>query len=115
VLAGATAAAGGIAAVVLARHRSRQRLELLAFLALALGSLLLLLHITSYRVIIAGGGAFLQGRYVLPAIGIAGLVAGLLVARVPARWRGAACGALLAGLLVLQVLSLATIARQYYT
>jgi 4-amino-4-deoxy-L-arabinose transferase-like glycosyltransferase len=114
-LAWLTATAGCLAAVVLIRNHIRRRIELLAFFALALGSLLLLLHITSYRSIITGGGPFLQGRYLLPVIGLAGLVAGLLVARVPGRWRGAACGGLVAGLLVLQVLSLATVARQYFT
>jgi len=43
-----------------------------------------------------------------------GLAVSLILIRLPARWRGQACAAVVAGLIVLQVLSLATVAQAYY-
>ena len=106
-------AVGG--AAVLATLRGRLRIELIAFFALASVSLLAGLHLTEYRSIIAGNGPVIQGRYALPLIGLFGLAVALLLTRLPVRWRGVACGSIVAGLIVLQVLALATIARAYYT
>jgi 4-amino-4-deoxy-L-arabinose transferase-like glycosyltransferase len=97
------------------RVRGRRNLSLLAFFALALVGLLGLLHVTDYRAILASGFALFQGRYVLPVIGLFGLVVAFVVSRLPAPLRAPVCGAVLAGLLVLQVLSLGTVAETYYT
>jgi 4-amino-4-deoxy-L-arabinose transferase-like glycosyltransferase len=102
------------AALVPAMKRAR-RLPWIAFFGLALLSLLFGLHLTEYRALIGGQGSLLQGRYLLPMIGLFGATVGLIVLRTPIRWRGVTAGALLAGLLVLQVLSLATVAKAYYT
>jgi Predicted membrane protein (DUF2142) len=114
-LTGFTAIVVVASAAVVARLRDRPQLALLAFFGLALATLLLGLQLTDYRSIIAGDGALLQGRYLLPVIGLFGLAVALIVSRLPARWRGPACGALLAGMLLLQVLALATVAQRYYT
>lgn len=106
------AVAGG---VLLAALRAARRPALLAFFGLTLLTLLFGLHLTAYRSIVGGQGALLQGRYLLPVIGLLGLAVALVVRRVPPRWRGVAAGAVLAGLLLLQVLSLATVAKVYYT
>jgi 4-amino-4-deoxy-L-arabinose transferase-like glycosyltransferase len=111
VSAALTLGAGAVVATTRAPHRFAR----LSFFAVALLALLAGLHLTDYRAIIAGQGALLQGRYLLPVIGLFGLAAAVVTTRIPARWRGAACGAALAGLLLLQVLSLATVARAYYT
>jgi 4-amino-4-deoxy-L-arabinose transferase-like glycosyltransferase len=103
------------ALALLARFRDRLRLELADFFALALVALLGLLHVSDYRSIIAGDGPLVQGRYLLPLVALLGLAVGLLLSRLPARWRPAAGGIVLAALLVLQVLALGTIARTYYT
>lgn len=102
------------AVVLAARIRGRVQLGLLAFYALALLSLLVLIHITDYRSLIAQQGTAIQGRYLLPLMPLFGLAVGLILVRLPARWRGPACSAVVAGLIVLQVLSLATVARAYY-
>jgi 4-amino-4-deoxy-L-arabinose transferase-like glycosyltransferase len=103
------------AVVLLARLRDRLRLSLAAFFALALGGLLALLHVLDYKQIIATGFPLLQGRYLLPVVALFGLAVGFLVGRLPRRMRAPACGALLAALLVLQVLALGTVARMFYT
>lgn len=109
--------AAGLIAVctigLLARPRPR-RLSLATFLALTLVCLLGLLHITEYRTVIAGGGQFLQARYLLPAVGLLGLAIGLIVSRVPAGARAGVCGLVLTVLLGAQALSLTSIVHAYY-
>jgi len=110
-LVGAVAIA---AAALLSRLRDPRKLALLGFFALTLVALLGLLHITEYRVLISGGGQFLQGRYLLPVIGVLGLAFGLIVSAIPRPARAPSCALLLTGLLAFQVISLATIVQGYY-
>ena len=63
---------------------------------------------------IAGSSTFLQGRYLLPLIGVMGLAASLLVNAAPRRLRAPACGLVLTTLLALQVVSLASVLGAYY-
>jgi hypothetical protein len=100
---------------LVARLRGRRQLALLGFFALTLVALLGLLHITEYRTLIAGGGQFLQGRYLLPVIGLLGLAVGLIVVRTPRRARVWVSSVALVTLLAVQVISLATIVQAYYT
>jgi 4-amino-4-deoxy-L-arabinose transferase-like glycosyltransferase len=100
--------------LLLTRLRNRRHLVLLAFFALTLVALLGLLHITEYRSIIAAKGPVLQGRYLLPAVGLLGLAVGLIVARMPIRARPSATGLVLVGLFLMQTISLASIIRGYY-
>ncbi|MGI8506449.1 MAG: hypothetical protein ACR2MK_06515, partial [Solirubrobacteraceae bacterium] len=102
------------AAALLARIRNPLSWALISFLGLALVALLAGLHLTDYRSLIADRGPLLQGRYLLPAIGLFGLATGFLIAHLPARGRAPACGLVLAGLLVVQVLSLSSVLRAYY-
>jgi 4-amino-4-deoxy-L-arabinose transferase-like glycosyltransferase len=105
--------AAGSAAVV-ARFRDRTRWLLAAFFALGLLAMLVGLHETDYRSIITNNITLLQGRYLLPFAGLFGLAVGLLVSRIPARLRAPACGAVVAAMLLLQILALATVAQRYY-
>jgi 4-amino-4-deoxy-L-arabinose transferase-like glycosyltransferase len=112
------AIAGGavaVAAGVITALRGRLRhVPLLSFLGLALVGLLGLLHISEYRVILANGGQFNQGRYLLPIIGLLGLAVALIISAVPRRLRAAACGLSVVALLLLQVISLTLVAKAYY-
>jgi 4-amino-4-deoxy-L-arabinose transferase-like glycosyltransferase len=110
-----TAAVGIRAAGLVVRFRDRVRLSVLVFFALALVSLLAGLHWEEFQSIIQGQGAILQGRYLLPLVGLFGLAVSLVISRLPRRWQGAACGSVLAGLLLVQVVALATVAGRYYT
>jgi 4-amino-4-deoxy-L-arabinose transferase-like glycosyltransferase len=96
------------------RLRQSRHLALLAFFALMLIALLGLLHITDYRSIIAGQGPIVQGRYLLPLVGLAGLAVGLIVARLAPRMRPLASGAVLTAMLATQAISLATVVHAYY-
>jgi hypothetical protein len=106
-------AAAGVA--LLTRVRGRLAWALIGYLAIAGLSLLVLLHVSDYRSIIAGRGQLIQGRYLLPAAGLAGLATALVVTRLPPRLRGSACAVLLAGLALLQLLALSGVATRYYT
>jgi 4-amino-4-deoxy-L-arabinose transferase-like glycosyltransferase len=108
-------AAIAIAAVgLLTRLRERRHLALLGFFAATVVALLGLLHITEYRVLIAGQGQFLQGRYLLPIVSLLGVAVGLIIGAIPPRLRSPACGLTLTGLLAFQAISLAVIVRAYY-
>jgi hypothetical protein len=85
-----------------------------AFLATAALVLLAGLHWTEYRTLAGGAGPFNQGRYLLPLLPLGGAAVAALVSLVPAGRRGAAAGALLGGLAVLQVASLAITAGRFY-
>ena len=112
----AVAAAGlGLGSIaLLTRLRDRRHLALLAFFAVTLLALLVVLHVTEYRALIAGGGPFLQGRYLLPVVSLLGLAVGLVIARAPIRIRPSACALALTALLVIQVISLSTELHAYY-
>jgi 4-amino-4-deoxy-L-arabinose transferase-like glycosyltransferase len=103
------------AAAIVVRFRNRLRLALVAFFGLAFVALLGGLHVTDYRAIIAGQPAVIQGRYLLPVLPLFGLAVGLVVTRVPLRWRSPVTGGILAALLLVQVLALSTVAGGYYT
>jgi hypothetical protein len=60
------------------------------------------------------GAPFTQGRYLFPLAALAGLVAAQATMVVPRRLRGATAGALLGGLLVLQVGCLLLVATRFY-
>lgn len=114
-VAAVSAAALGLGCIgLLTRLRERRHLALLAFFALTLLALLVVLHVTEYRALIAGGGQFMQGRYLLPVVSLFGLAVGLVIARVPARIRPSACALALTVLLVMQVISLSTELHAYY-
>jgi len=105
----------GLAALwFMAKLRGRTALWLIAFFALALVVLVGGLHFTEYRSIINGQGHILQGRYLLPVIGLLGLAFALVISRVPARWRPGACMGVLILLLCLQLLSMSAVVKAYY-
>jgi hypothetical protein len=105
----------GLAALwFVAKLRSPTALWLLGFLAIALIALLVGLHVTEYRTVINAQPPVLQGRYLLPVIGLFGLAVGLVVSRLPERIRPGACAAVLLLLLALQALSMSAVIKAFY-
>jgi 4-amino-4-deoxy-L-arabinose transferase-like glycosyltransferase len=105
----------GLAALwFVAKLRNRTALWLLGFLAIALIALVGGLHWIDYRAVINGQGPLLQGRYLLPVIGLFGLAVGLVVSRLPEPFRPVACGAVLLLLLSLQALSMSAVIKAFY-
>jgi hypothetical protein len=114
-LAGFMSVVAIASAAIIATFRDRLRWGLVAFFAVALAALLFGLHLTEYRALIGGQGPILQGRYLLPVLGLLGLAVAFVVGRLPASWRAPTCGALIAGMLILQVVALGAIGARYYT
>jgi 4-amino-4-deoxy-L-arabinose transferase-like glycosyltransferase len=114
--AAAIAGAGvGIAAVgLLSRLHIRKHLALLGFFALTLLALLVLLHASDYLSLINGDGQLVQGRYLLPVVGLLGLAVGLIVRAIPRPARPSACGLVITVLLAVQTISLAAVVQAYY-
>jgi len=105
-------AAGAIAAV--ARGRLALDRVAIAFFALAGVALVAGLHWAEYRQFVEQDQAFIQGRYLLPLLPVAGVgVAAALANLVPAR-RAIPVALLLAGLFVLELFSLGMVAARFY-
>ena len=114
-IATAIIAVFAIAAVGLfVRLRGRAAWPLAGFYALTALALLVLMHVTEYRSVIDGLGPVLQGRYLLPVVGLVGLTFAFVISRLPRGWRAPTCGAMITLLLVLQVLSLGAEMKAYY-
>jgi 4-amino-4-deoxy-L-arabinose transferase-like glycosyltransferase len=104
----------GAALVALVKRRRRVDPVLLAFFATAVLSLLVGLHWTEYRNIQSSGQLLNQGRYLFPLISLAGLVPAAALTIVPARGRPGALGALIGGLVVLQLFAIGLVATRFY-
>jgi 4-amino-4-deoxy-L-arabinose transferase-like glycosyltransferase len=102
------------AGLTLWRTRRATDWAVAAFLVLVTVTLLAGLHWTEFQQISRGGGALNQGRYLLPLAGIAGLVLAQAVRALPARWRPGGVAAVIGGLLVLQLVSLALMLDRFY-
>ena len=114
VLAILTAGVGAAALASAWRARRRLDLAVVAFLALVAISLLAGLHWSDYRALKAGGGGFMQARYLFPLIGLMGCALAAAAHLVPARARAAAVGATVAGLLVFHLFSLGLVLQRFY-
>jgi 4-amino-4-deoxy-L-arabinose transferase-like glycosyltransferase len=102
------------AAVELWKRRAEGDKAVFAFLALVPVSLLAGLHWSEYHLIKSGAGNFNQGRYLLPLVGIAGLVLALALRRLPRQRRPLGVAVVLAGLFALQALSLGLVLERFY-
>jgi hypothetical protein len=116
VLAALCLAAFVAAALSLVRGRVAIDWPTAAFLALAVLGLLLVLHITEYRIIYLSKERddFNQGRYLLPLVSLGGVAVGAALAGLRERRRAHGVAGLLGGLIVLQLLSLGTVAEWFY-
>jgi 4-amino-4-deoxy-L-arabinose transferase-like glycosyltransferase len=114
----------GVVATVVQRRRhgaGRARLSLrrpgvrLAIFFAALAAVLWAgLQWTDYRLFIDRASPFLQGRYLLPLAPLLALLVAQATRALPARFRGAGQGAVLAGLIVFQLACLGLVAARYY-
>jgi hypothetical protein len=104
------------AAALVGLWRARRRVDraVLAFLALAGLVLLAGLHWTEYRYLAARLGPFNSGRYLLPMIGVVGLVVAQAARVLRPAWRPGAIAAFLGCLFVLDVASLLRVLERFY-
>jgi 4-amino-4-deoxy-L-arabinose transferase-like glycosyltransferase len=104
------------AAVAVARGRVGLDWQTAAFLSLAVLGLLVVLHLTEYRIIFLAKERddFNQGRYLLPLVSLGAVTVAAALSGLRGRGRAHAVAALLGGLVVLQALSLGTVAEWFY-
>jgi 4-amino-4-deoxy-L-arabinose transferase-like glycosyltransferase len=103
-----------LAASELWRTRAGSDKAIGLFLLVTTLALLAGLHWSEYGQLKAGASNFNQGRYLLPLVGIAGLVTASAVRRLPAGRRTLAVGGILGGFMVLQLFSLALVLTRFY-
>jgi 4-amino-4-deoxy-L-arabinose transferase-like glycosyltransferase len=113
-LAGVT---GIFSAAALARLWRRWRTldrATLAFFAVVFGALLVGLHWTEYLHLKTNAGAFTSGRYLLPLVGLAGLVVAEAVSWMPPAGRAVAVATTLGGFFVLDLFSFGLVLERFY-
>jgi 4-amino-4-deoxy-L-arabinose transferase-like glycosyltransferase len=94
---------------------NQQRTLLMGSLfALTAAALLAGLHWTDFRMYLRDDPPFLQGRYLLPLAPLFALVLAQATRALPVRFRSAGQGAVLAGLVVLQLGCLGLVASRFY-
>jgi len=105
-----------VAAAITTVWRTRRSTDwaVAAFLVLVTVALLGGLHWTEFQQIARGGGALNQGRYLLPLVGIAGLVVAQALRALPPRWRPHGTATVVGGLLVLQLVALGLMLDRFY-
>jgi 4-amino-4-deoxy-L-arabinose transferase-like glycosyltransferase len=113
-LAVGTVGITGVAAVVTWRRRRTTDWLVVGFALIVTVSLLAGLHWTEYQTLLHGGPGLNQGRYLLPLVGVAGLVVARALQAVPALARAQAVGVVIGALLVLQFLSLGLMLERFY-
>lgn len=113
-LAAACAVATIAAVKTMWSRRRRIDFAIVAFFGLVVLALFAGLHWTEYHLIKAGAGAFNQGRYLLPLIGIAAVIGVLASRAFGQRLRVAVVGLFLIALFGLQVLALAINGTRYF-
>jgi 4-amino-4-deoxy-L-arabinose transferase-like glycosyltransferase len=114
VLLGVVTLAVAVAAgLVLWRDRRCHDPAVAAFLTATVLVLLAGLHWTDYHLLRTGEG-FMQGRYLLPLVGIAGLVLAQSLRLIPAGRQPVAVAVCIAGLFALQLLALGAVLVRFY-
>jgi 4-amino-4-deoxy-L-arabinose transferase-like glycosyltransferase len=105
-------AAGALVALI--RRRNRLNIPLLVFFALVVVVLVGGLHWNEYRLAESRGILLNQGRYLFPAIALAGLAVGAALSALPGRVRAPALGVWLGGLGALQMYAIGVVAVRFY-
>lgn len=111
VLSALTVLVCGAAAAFLWRVRRSLDWAVGAFLALVTVALIAGLHWSEFRI---SPGGFNQGRYLLPLVGIAGLLVAWALQLLPARRRPLGAAVVIATLFALQLFSLELVAERFY-
>ena len=113
-LAVVTVAVFGAACVALARRAVAPGAAPLVFLALFVTGLLLGAHWVEFWSLERGEGLTAQGRYLMPLMPLAGAAVAIALSLVRGRGRALGAAAVLAGMVALQLFSMAAVAGRFY-
>jgi 4-amino-4-deoxy-L-arabinose transferase-like glycosyltransferase len=102
------------AAVALWRRRRSVDLAVAAFFAIPTVILMAVLHWEEYHQLLNRGTGFIQGRYLLPLVGLAGLAAAQAVRLLPRARRALGVAGMVSLLFALQFLALGLVLKRFY-
>jgi hypothetical protein len=75
---------------------------------------LAVLHAAAFRSLLTSPDPVITGRYLLPLLPFYGVALALAVAWLPRRWGPVAAGALVAGVVVLQIAAMGVLFARFY-
>jgi hypothetical protein len=104
-----------VVALVLRRRQVRRHAGLMVVLVVALGSLLLGLHLIAYRAMVGNpNDPIITGRYLLPLVALLGVAVALVGDVLPRSLRSAYSGVVVAGAVALQLTGLGLLLGRFY-
>jgi hypothetical protein len=104
-----------VVALVLRRRQVRRHAGLMVVLVVALGSLLLGLHLIAYRAMVGNpNDPIITGRYLLPLVALLGVAVALVGDVLPRSLRSAYSGVVVAGAVALQLMGLGLLLGRFY-
>ncbi len=111
---GALVLASALVGVVRRRGDVRRRLDVVVVALLAPIGYLAVLHAAAFRSLLTSPDPVITGRYLLPLLPFYGVALALAVAWLPRRWGPVAAGALVAGIVVLQIAAMGVLFARFY-
>jgi hypothetical protein len=92
----------------------RRRFDVVAVALLTVVGYMLVLHAVAFRSLLVSLDPVITGRYMLPLLPLYGVIVALAVAWLPRRWGPVAAGALVGGVVFLQIASLGVLFARFY-
>lgn len=112
---GAVVLVSALVGVVRRRADVRRRLDVVAVALLAVVGYLAVLHAVAFRTLLGGSSdSVITGRYLLPLLPLYGAAIALAVAWLPRRWGPVLAGALVGGVVMLQLGAMAVLFARFY-
>jgi hypothetical protein len=111
---GAVVLASALVGLVRRRAGVRRRGDVVAVGVLALVGYMAVLHMAAFRSLLQSPDPVITGRYLLPLLPLYGVILALAVSWLPRRWGHVAAGALVGGIVVLQLSALGVLFARFY-
>ena len=113
-LIGAVVLASALVGVVRRRADVRRRFDVVAVALLAVAGSMVVLHVVAFRTLLQSPDPVITGRYLLPLLPLYGVTLALAVAWLPRRWGPVVAGALVGGVVVLQIGAMGVLFARFY-
>jgi Dolichyl-phosphate-mannose-protein mannosyltransferase len=113
-LGAAVVLVSALAGAVRRRADVRRRLDVVAVALLAVVGYMLVLHAAAFRSLLTSPDPVITGRYLLPLLPLYGVMVALAVAWLPRRWGQVAAGALVGGVVLLQLAAMGVLFARFY-
>jgi hypothetical protein len=106
--------ASALVGVVRRRADVRRRCDVVAVGLLAVVGYMAVLHVAAFRSLLGSPDPVITGRYLLPLLPLYGVTVALAVAWLPRRWGPVAAGALVGGVVLLQLAAMGVLFARFY-